>query len=63
MLCGSALRALTLPVAPSLCLNYNSTNPQLPRRFYMRFQHIYGPIMYCLLGISYTTGDVVEYFK
>jgi fatty acid desaturase (delta-4 desaturase) len=33
-------------------------NPILPVRWYLRFQHIYAPILYSLLGIAYPIGDV-----
>jgi len=38
-------------------------NPKLPTRFHNQFQHIYGPLLYTLLGISYPIGDFTSYFK
>jgi len=39
------------------------TNPKLASRFYLKFQHFYAPLIYCLLGISYYFGDVVSFMQ
>uniref|UniRef100_A0A7S4NB43 Cytochrome b5 heme-binding domain-containing protein n=1 Tax=Paramoeba aestuarina TaxID=180227 RepID=A0A7S4NB43_9EUKA len=36
-------------------------NPSLPHRAYLRFQHIYFPFLYSLLGVSYPVGDAANY--
>ena len=38
-------------------------NPALPLRSYLRFQHIYGPLVYSLIGISYPLGDTQNYLS
>lgn len=39
------------------------TNPKLPARFYLKFQHLYAPILYCFLGLAYYFGDFVTFFS
>lgn len=36
-------------------------NPALPHRWHLQFQHIYGPFLYCFLGVSYPIGDTRNY--
>jgi len=37
-------------------------NPKLPFRAHNKYQHIYGPLLYTLLGIAYPIGDFQGYF-
>ena len=37
-------------------------NPALPCQWYHRFQPIYAPIMYSLIGMSYVIGDLFAIF-
>jgi len=39
------------------------TNPKLPNRFYLQFQHLYAPILYSFLGLSYYFGDFFAYWS
>jgi len=39
------------------------TNPKLPSRFYLKFQHLYAPLIYCLLGFAYYFGDLVTFLQ
>jgi len=34
------------------------TNPELPSRFYLRWQHFYAPFLYSLLGLDYYFMDI-----
>ncbi len=38
-------------------------NPGLPYRSYLQYQHIYGPAVYSLLGVSYPIGDTTNYLS
>eukprot|EP01130_Rhizamoeba_saxonica_P001719 TRINITY_DN1157_c0_g1_i2.p1 TRINITY_DN1157_c0_g1~~TRINITY_DN1157_c0_g1_i2.p1 ORF type:complete len:284 (+),score=34.62 TRINITY_DN1157_c0_g1_i2:274-1125(+) len=38
-------------------------NPNLPVRPWNRFQHIYGPCLYSLLGLMYPIGDIQGYLN
>lgn len=38
-------------------------NPILPVRWYLRFQHLYAPLLYSLLGIAYPIGDIAGYLR
>jgi fatty acid desaturase (delta-4 desaturase) len=38
-------------------------NPALPPAWYHRFQHIYGPIVYSLIGMAYPITDITEFIK
>eukprot|EP00211_Chloroparvula_japonica_P006580 CAMPEP_0119131694 /NCGR_PEP_ID=MMETSP1310-20130426/10525_1 /TAXON_ID=464262 /ORGANISM="Genus nov. species nov., Strain RCC2339" /LENGTH=421 /DNA_ID=CAMNT_0007122285 /DNA_START=52 /DNA_END=1317 /DNA_ORIENTATION=- len=33
-------------------------NPALPHRAYLKLQHMYAPILYSLIGVSYPIGDI-----
>jgi fatty acid desaturase len=39
------------------------TNPKLPSRAYLKFQHIYAPFIYSLLGVAYYFGDFTTFFQ
>lgn len=39
------------------------TNPNLEHRWYFRYQHLYAPLLYCLLSMSYPIGDVLDYLR
>jgi len=38
-------------------------NPKLPIASWNKYQHIYGPVLYSLLGISYPIGDILAYLR
>lgn len=38
-------------------------NPKLKRHWYHRYQHIYGPVLYSFIGISYLIGDIVNFVQ
>lgn len=39
------------------------TNPKLPHRFYLKFQHLYAPFLYSLLGLDYYFMDIPAFIK
>jgi fatty acid desaturase len=38
-------------------------NPKLKRHWYHLYQHIYGPMLYSLIGPSYLIGDIVNFIQ
>lgn len=38
-------------------------NPKLPRRGYLKYQHIYAPFLYTLIGLMYSFLDIVSFLK
>ena len=38
-------------------------NPALPRRWWHAAQHVYGPFLYCFLGIAFPLGDLTDVLR